>query len=271
MKKILLHIKHILEFSLSGKLIKKIRNWPEFYLAYLGIYWFDELEIKFRTGLKITIRTKGSDKWTIHEVFLRDDYHVSSLPKGVGDIIDIGSNVGAFSLLASGWKPSHRIFAFEPEPNNYQYLQENIKHNGLQQKIHCHNLAVFGKERKQTLFLDPDNYGGHSMSQGLSMENQRVEVECLSLKEIFIQENISYCFLLKMDVEGAEYNILYNTPQDIFHKIKHIKMEYHDMPDDKTNTGKALAGFLRDKEFNVEIRPLPLNSCGYLHCKNKAL
>src|SRR3989344_3542063 len=78
------------------------------------------------------------------------------------------------------------------------------------------------------------------------------QINCLSLKDIFDANSISVCHLLKMDCEGAEYEILYNAPDECFKKIKEIRLEYHNHESSQNNNGECLKNFLEKKGFTVK-------------------
>lgn len=83
-----------------------------------------------------------------------------------------------------------------------------------------------------------------------------LEIKCISFKDIFDENKIERCDILKMDCEGAEFEIFYNTPGEYFKKIKEIRMEYHNI--DENNNIKRLTEFLEGNGFViVELRKDP--------------
>jgi hypothetical protein len=84
------------------------------------------------------------------------------------------------------------------------------------------------------------------------LTGEKVEISCISLKEVFAGNKIDKCDLMKMDCEGAEYEILYNAPKNILQKIKKISMEFHNI-DDLKNNDKELISFLRKSGFKVKL------------------
>ena len=177
-------------------------------------------------NLKIGIRannlkTKAVDLYMTVSCILWKQYdQEDQTPTGM--VIDIGAHIGSFSVYAGRF--AERVISFEPDPANYKRLLRNIELNGCTNVVPV-NKGVAGSSGSKILFENKSNSAGHSMlhkSDGLGKT-----VPCLDLKDIFESENISVCNLMKLDCEGAEFDILMNTPQNIIEKIKLISMEYH--------------------------------------------
>ena len=79
-----------------------------------------------------------------------------------------------------------------------------------------------------------------------------MEVECVTLENIFDENHIVSCDLLKLDCEGAEYDILINANKEIFDKIKLISLEYHNIIN---HDGHELKKFLETVGFVVKLVP----------------
>ncbi len=249
-------IKIILYLKYLPSIIFKIKNWPGFILNYIGIK-NNGLTYVFRNGLKIKTKD-GVSSGTIAVIFIKKDYG------NVEDnsvVIDIGANIGVFSLFASQSKNT-KVFAFEPMPENYSLLKENISLNNLEKNILPFNLAVGALNEKRKLFLGDSPFPSflkisdspfnalHGNSQ--QEQNQKyVEINCIAFKDIFDKNNIQKCDLLKMDCEGAEFEILYNLPNEYFKIIKKIRMEYHNHMSDKKNNVDFLSEFLKQKGYNI--------------------
>ena len=145
-------------------------------------------------------------------------------------ILDIGANLGIISILLSKKFPTTKIYSFEASPINYNNFVQNIKNNNCT-NITPFNLAVWS-ESNQTVDIStsPTNSGGSSIFYTDSFHEQypTSNVQTISLKDIFDQNNIEKCKLLKVDIEGAEYPAFKSLPQDyIDNKIENLAIEYH--------------------------------------------
>ena len=135
---------------------------------------------------------------------------LKNIPLEKGDIIlDVGANIGWFSLLFSRYGPANiQIFAFEPDPLNYELLKKNVQQNSATQ-ITCCSEALSDKVEKKTLYLYPSkNRGRHSLlpiNQG-----QQVEVSTTTLDTFLEEHKLDYdrVKFVKIDVEGYEYFVL---------------------------------------------------------------
>ena len=130
--------------------------------------------------------------------------------------LDIGAHIGKYSILYSDY--FEKIYAFEPEPNNFECLKENIKINNLENKITPLNLAVADKNVFIDFFLSP-----YSVTHSLVKKetDNKITVECINLDEFFkkYEINPSDISLVKIDVEGAE-NLVIKGLEENFDKLR---------------------------------------------------
>ncbi len=244
-------------FRYLPSIIFKIKNWPSFILNYVGLN-IRPLTYVLRNGTKI--KTKDSiSATTIAVVFIKKDY---------GDIndnslvIDIGANIGVYSIFAVQSKNTI-VYAYEPMFDNFSLLRENIRFNKLGKNIFPFNLAVGARKEKRRLYLGGSPF--HSFypinkspfnplyRDYLEEKNQKyIEVNCISLEDVFEENKINQCDILKLDCEGAEFEILYNLPDEYFKKIKKIRLEYHNHLVDRKNNSSYLIKFLEQKGFKVK-------------------
>ncbi|MHA1381251.1 MAG: FkbM family methyltransferase [Candidatus Helarchaeota archaeon] len=125
-------------------------------------------------------------------------------------VIDIGANIGYYSLIAAKLVGSKsKVYAFEPEPRNYRLLVKNIKINSYNNIIPIQK-AASNKQGKTKLFTDKGNLGNPSFSEdNISEKEGFVNVKTITLDEFFenlvIDNNIIF---IKIDAQGAEGLIL---------------------------------------------------------------
>lgn len=143
-------------------------------------------------------------------------------------IIDIGANVGTVSFYFAKKYPNSKIFAYEPHPLNFQNLLKGIEENKIT-NIYPFNLAVFSKSNLDVkIFLNENATSASSVFRFYSTDPY-VEVKTISLEDIIKQNNISYIDFLKIDCEGAEFDILENTKM-FYHNelpIENMFIEFH--------------------------------------------
>ena len=143
-------------------------------------------------------------------------------------IIDIGANVGVFTLWAVRHAGAGRVIALEPSRACARALLANVERNGLHE-VTVLQLAVGGERHKANLYrrgprtmntlYDRDNYG--------SSFHADEQAEVVTLDDLFDLFNVDRCGLLKLDCEGAEYEILLNASPRTLSCIDAIAAEYH--------------------------------------------
>jgi FkbM family methyltransferase len=118
-------------------------------------------------------------------------------------IFDIGANIGWYSLNFAKAFPNATIYAFEPIPATYGYLQANIGLNGSTQ-IQAHNFGFSDHDGELTFYFDPNGSGGASSVdlQGKGVVQKLVcKIERL---DAFVEKTDARVDFIKCDVEGAE-------------------------------------------------------------------
>ena len=141
-------------------------------------------------------------------------------------IIDIGAHIGGFALLAANIYPNSNIYCYEPNPDNFRLLKENIIINNFEDTVYPFQLAITGKTGIEKLHIFPGkNTGMHSISKKFKDDNS-ILINCITL-EVFKSNNIGICNFLKIDCEGAEEDILLNTSSNLLKRINYISLEMH--------------------------------------------
>ena len=230
-----LHIKYVPQIILT------IKNWGVFLLNYIGIVNDNNIVVNFRNGDKFLI-SENIDITTIMVIFFKKEY--GKIPKN-SSIIDIGSNIGAFSIYAAASKDS-KIYAYEPMKKTFESLLSNVKLNNYENKIICNNYGVGSKKGGRKIFINSGS--PYSSLYNNKANSDFVEVDIVSLEDVFNFNQIIKCDILKCDCEGAEYEIFYNAPIDIFQRINEIRMEYHNSENENQNI-KCLIDFFSKKGF----------------------
>jgi FkbM family methyltransferase len=227
---------------------RKLTSWPRFMCNYaLGLV--PETPYEFRNRARIMIG-RGIDHVPIIEIFLREDY--GAVADGAV-ILDLGANIGTFSIYAATTARDVTIYAYEPMAEFYRLMKENIRLNRLGGTIKCFDSAVSSDTQMRELFIEgADLFFPSLVAPSLDGPTRKVRVSCTTLAEILDSNKLQRIDLLKMDCEGAEYEILYTTPARYFDRIREIRMEYHNLADDRSNR-EALATFLRGLGYEITL------------------
>jgi len=161
------------------------------------------------------------------QIFVHNCY---TLPLRCETILDAGANVGIFSVWAARKQPQARIVSLEPFPATFRHLEKNIHNNGLQERIRPVRYALASTTGPRQI-----RGGGDSPNNGLvlgGMEDSTdnaIEVPCISLADFLKSEQFETVDLLKMDIEGSEWEVILSTAAAVLHRIRHIIVEYHEV------------------------------------------
>ena len=240
---------------------KIFKNWNICAKLYLNQIKDRFAILETRTNKKIKVRTDTTDFMALANIWLLEDYKIKKFEINSDDvIIDIGAHIGIFTIYASQFCNNGKIFCFEPIQENYKMLIENININQIK-NIYPNNLAVTKDTSTAKIFLNDDK-SGHSMF----IENKSfVQVDSKSLFDVFADNRIEECNFLKLDCEGAEYEIIESLPSDFFSKIDKTVIEYH-MADTKPELLEGLIKKLKQLSFTIHTRPL-FSDIGFLFAR----
>jgi len=235
--------KRVNEFKDFFRLFK---NWYARIFEFFELYPNSLVQYRMRNGLVYFVRQKTSDVSSIIEPLGSKGYlkFFNISPKDT--VIDIGANIGGFSIYAADAATKGIVYAFEPVENNFIMLQKNIQANNIK-NIKTFRKGVLGKEKKTRIFLAKRN-SNHSIFKK-EKNSGSILASFTSLPKIFSENRIGRCDFLKIDCEGAEYDILMTCPEDTLKKIAKIAVEVHE-PKGVKNRFK-LKSFLEKNGFKT--------------------
>lgn len=241
-------------FSLIEMLIW-FKNWPSLIPLFLRRSHTRTRTLKLRRPkIEIVVRS-AMDVWSVKETFLDQFYTRYGVPVEDGwTVVDIGAGIGDYCLYAAHGNPGVLVYAFEPYEDSYMLLIRNLALNGIE-NVHAFQKAIWSETGELQLDLstgEPLQISSQSKSDQ-TRGDAKVTVDALPLQTLFTEKKIEKVDLLKMDCEGAEYEILLNTPPEALQQIERIIMEYHDV--DETRTHTVLTRFLQDQGYQVKSHP----------------
>lgn len=216
---------------------------------------------------RIQFKVRGvMDIWSVKETFLDRFYERFGAAIGTGwTIVDIGGGIGDFTTFAARVHPSNKVYAFEPTPESFALLQENLVMNAVQ-NAQAFPEAIWsqsGNLKMDVTAGEPGQYVSYEDSPSLPGQ---VQVQSISLQDAFERLGITQCDLLKMDCEGAEFAILFNTPDRVLDRISRVVMEYHDSITQFTHAD--LEDYFSKRGYQVKVSPNYVHSdLGYLYAE----
>ncbi len=196
MNKILKRIKLIIEG-------KSLKDKLKIFFSVLTINQYKpEVSLKNKDGI-FFVRKNSADLWMLSTLGEDDLRKYFKLDKGV--FLDIGANVGKYSvILGKQLKDKGKVFSFEPEPSNLQALIKNLKSNNLT-NVKIIPLACSDKKAILNFYINKNNSGGHSLKY---KTNNKISVEANTLDNLLKPFKLKRVDLMKIDVEGAESDVL---------------------------------------------------------------
>ncbi len=175
---------------------------------------FKQAKFIFSCGIEIA---------TFEDIFIKKVYERVSgfLVRENNVIVDVGANVGFYSVYAALMNPAAKIYAIEPVPKTRQRLEKNIQLNGVT-NIEVIPLALW--ESDCELYFEPHKYSPLSRA---NLKAKGIRVAAITLDTFVLRYNIGAVDLMKIDAEFAEDFIIKGGGTIAFSKISKIVLEYH--------------------------------------------
>ncbi|MGV6852870.1 MAG: FkbM family methyltransferase [bacterium] len=175
--------------------------------------------------------------------------------------IDIGANVGMYSLIA-GVARKAKVFAFEPESQNYAYLNKNIHLNQAQDHIKAYCLALSDYSGLENFYLGRMETGGscHAAGEALDFNLKPMQAEhiqgCVSetLDSLVSSGAIPVPHHIKIDVDGFEHKVIKGMQNTLQHPgLRSVLIELNPVLDEHQNLFDLMKknGF---SYFDVQMR-----------------
>ena len=169
--------------------------------------------------------------WGIVRQIAGGEYEHAGLTPRHGDrVIDIGANVGIFSLWAQ-WRGA-TVVAYEPSPAAFSFLVSNTRGRPVE-PVHGAVVGELPNGRRETrLYLHGERSTRNTLLPieivtGAAL-TQSVVVPAYRLCDVLVDG----CELMKIDTEGSEYEMLANTPADVLRRAERVVIEFHRMAGD---------------------------------------
>jgi FkbM family methyltransferase len=184
------------KWRIENFLVALVRVNPDYYLHPFGFWWRIEDNSTKRTFLA---NCENSTSVLFRKNCGTDEFV----------FVDIGSNLGWYSLLATSLNSKSEVFAFEPVDSVREKLEKNLKRNGYLD-THLYSSALGTNPHTAQIWSYFGNNGMHTLhpvEEWGARPSQEVRIETLDqFKEIFCKPNLP--ILVKLDVEGSEMDVL---------------------------------------------------------------
>ena len=233
------------------------------------------IDIEGSTG-KYKIKIPKREVPTVKDIFENNEYAVQGprLRSGPMKVVDIGANIGLFSIYMKFQDPDCTIDCFEPSPSTLALLQSNTGHIP---GITIHPYGLYNKDDEVDFFINGYNTGENSIRQSTKHFAHSVKVNLKNAASEFERLGIGEIDVLKIDTEGCEVEIIESLSQRLT-KASYIILEYHSEKDRKeidrlltdfhlmasssVRIGGGLVKYMNSdllKEYDIEDRGPPEN------------
>lgn len=214
------------------------------------------------------------DQFIYDSVVESNEYEIKNLLED-DIIIDIGSHIGCFLYICAQKGAKNNLYGYEVDKSNFEQCKKNMKDKNIACQIH--NQAVWRSDIDDQHKLFFSGYGyNNGTGNVLWPEHNDNEISWISLDDILLKFN--KIRLLKMDIEGAEYPVLFTCKQ--LHKVEEIIGEFHalqkEYPDfaivnGYNNTIDDLVRYLEYNLFDVQIQWNSDGLTGFFKARKKSI
>jgi len=210
----------------------QVRNWPvvvaRILLSSVNVRP-GPIVSKLRDGTKIVVPPSRAAWWPTFEMFCADAYrlkHLRGITVAPGEVVlDIGAHVGTAALLLARQFPDATLVVYEPNPEAFRYLVENLDANGVRSIA---NAAGVARSDGRTIL-----WGGQSASCEASttaeVPGTSVEVDVVGFDHV-VAAAPGPVRVVKIDCEGAEHDILATSSPTAWADVELVLLEYHVLP-----------------------------------------
>lgn len=199
----------------------------DFYIDGVKVY-SATTRIKTTTIKKVKYRVDSFDPLFVnYEQFFTDKIYESFFNEieNLDNVLDVGANVGLFTKFCLD-KGAKKVISVEINQKAIDTFKSIYKEN---ESVKLIEKAVCTTPNQVELYLDPSNSLVGSINQNHTNNlSDKQFVETITLDEIFDTNSIENLSLLKMDIEGAEYDAMLSVSDENLNKVEFLLMEFHD-------------------------------------------
>jgi FkbM family methyltransferase len=200
---------------------------------------------------------RGRQESEFNHLYCDDPYRLATLPRGLRTVLDVGGNVGFFSIIARHYFPRALIHSYEPDPEIFLLLRKNTESIG----VITHNAGIAARDGYADIVKSDC-----SLSTKLDT-TAGGPIRVTSIKAAFDKLGDSID-LLKLDCEGGEWSIL--EDKETLRRAKYLAMEYH-FTKDVSRSVWELVRLLKQEGFAIEsLRESQVRVVGQLTAVNLA-
>jgi FkbM family methyltransferase len=231
------------------------RNWWAMWLPKVGV----DVTMELRDGSRYFVRARTTDLAVVNEVAFANPYlgggHVEIDADDI--VVDVGANIGDFTIQAARLCPGGRVIAVEPLASAGTMIDRQARLNGLG------NVTWI---RAQLSGIDGQS-AAHQTANLYGSDHADRPARIMTLPTLVAELGLHRIDLLKLDCEGAEWDIL-PASEPILPRVRQICMEYHR---EGEWTPERLSEWLTGQGFEVICQPAAWNGLLWARRPNPAV
>ena len=163
------------------------------------------------------------------QIVVDNEYDSLNLPETAKTIIDLGANIGLSALFFIKKFPGARIVAVEPDAVNFSIMKKNL--DKFPKSIALLQAAIWPTDGEVSSVEEDDNHaslGAWGYRTEASNGKSALSVKAVSIPTIMKQYHMDFVDILKVDIEGAEYELFEKKYEGWIDKVGLIIIETHD-------------------------------------------
>jgi len=213
--------------------------------------------LRFKSGLRINMVPASHADWhfLFEEIFVDRCYQPTEdfAPRTGWTVIDLGANMGFFTCQVASAAPSVRVVSVEPLRPYQEALKQNVKDNQFS-GVTVVEGAICGEPDQKIQLTVWYTHAGELKTGAIPADAARVEhltAKGYTLPQVFEIGKVQQCDLLKVDIEGAEYELFEKIPPEYWARISRVVMEVHR---DDTRSEKQIMQILERNNFTTYLK-----------------
>lgn len=178
---------------------------------------------------------RHTDKIVVDEIFRENVYQIDEgMFDDTGIVLDIGANIGAFTafVMLMGAK---KVIAYEPDTENADMFVRNMELNSINDYKLVRKGVGFEDETKELWHAQGGSFVFNDALTGVAKEVMKdpdattEKVQLINFASVFTDNNIIYCDVLKVDIEGSEYALFEGVDSEVIKKCRYICVEFNNV------------------------------------------
>jgi len=218
-KKIARAVWHMARFE------RHLKNGVQFWLCHR--FGRPMPSLKFRNGQVWHHGAHDSPFMLFSEIYMDRYYEpLNAPPKAL--VLDIGANIGAVTMFWALKRPDIFFHVYEPNPQCLPALLRNMQWNGLAPQVKLYREAISGSRESVELWVDVPTVLSTSYGTAPAENGRKIQVTAITLDEAWERTSRAPIWMLKIDVEGAEGDILEAASDEMLAQVHSACIEWHD-------------------------------------------